>query len=268
MRSTTSLGANASPSDSASTTRCVLAGASPSDVRQQHLGLVDAAQDPRLAREDLHDHDRVQALRPGSRPPARSRRPPNCRSGSRAMAPAQHDRAIHGARDSSRAGPRAAGERVAVTALRSLVRARSRSRGGAAPARPARRRSARAAPRRRGPRRHRRRLRTRAEPAQRLVEEQVAHRHEAREHHAQRVAVHGARRAPRAARTGRSSSDDRELHERQLVVPAQELPVRDAEGVGEGRRVVDPADAGPAPGPGSASRGCRAGVGRRGAGPS
>ena len=40
-------------------------------VREQHLGLVDAAQDPRLAREDLHDHDRVHAfaredlLRPG-----------------------------------------------------------------------------------------------------------------------------------------------------------------------------------------------------------
>ena len=32
------------------------------DVGEQHLGLVDAAEDALLPREDLHDHDRVEAL--------------------------------------------------------------------------------------------------------------------------------------------------------------------------------------------------------------
>ena len=44
-----------------------------------------------------------------------------------------------------------------------------------------------------------------------------------------------------AVSTGRSSVGDGELDERQLVVPAQQLAVRDAEGVVDGRRVVDPA---------------------------
>ena len=49
-----------SPSESASTTTS--SAAVRQDVGEQHLGLVDAAQDARLAREDLHHDDRVEPL--------------------------------------------------------------------------------------------------------------------------------------------------------------------------------------------------------------
>ena len=60
MRMTTSLGEKVSPSerDSTTTSSAVLA----EGVGEQHLGLVDAAEDALLPREDLHDHDRVEAL--------------------------------------------------------------------------------------------------------------------------------------------------------------------------------------------------------------
>ena len=61
MRSTTSLGSNGSPSDERLDHR--LAGRRLTEhVREQDLGLVDAAQHAAAAREDLHHDDRVEAL--------------------------------------------------------------------------------------------------------------------------------------------------------------------------------------------------------------
>ena len=237
---TTSLEEKVSPSESDSTTTSSpLVG---ERVGEQHLGLVDAAEDALLPGEDLHDHDGVEAL-PGqdllgapevdvrgvaaqdvvrrSAPLPVHALPSGCASVAR-------DRPAGASPSAARPAPaeRSAGGGPQAQ-RRSSDRATAPSASSRAPgARPARRRSAR-------------RVRPAAE-GRRMAAAHCAHRGTATRRERskgevadrQEPATARPRRPGRGRSTTSSEREDRpvvvgqgELDERQLVVPAQELAV-------------------------------------------
>ena len=221
------MGEKRSPSSSASTDDLVGVGVL-QDVGEQVLGLVDAAQDALAAAEDLHHHDGVEALAledPRGAGEVDVGRLAGEDLVRRAVGLEPHRPILAGRRRGERGGRAAGGLSAARPARPAGPRSASKS--------PAWRLAAPAPVRGSG---------RRPRPSRAVSSRSRS-----------QIASTRATARPSSSRSSRSTRDlhgqhrpvvvgEGELHERELVVPAQQLPVRDAERVGDRRREVDPDD--------------------------